>query len=181
VDDADAAGFDTFTLVGHSMGGLTITEVANRWPLRVEQLVYVAALYLDPGETVSSLFAGIGRPPAIGDQTGCQAVPELDVAHQMFAGDVDLDVFAQSYERLVPEPNGLFLDTLSGRPRGTESVYLRCARDAILDEHLTASILANLDPDVVVEIDADHDVMLSHPAVLAAVLNGVPSRAPEPG
>ena len=42
--DVDAAGFERFVLVGHSMGGLTISEVAGRAPDRVERLVYVSCM-----------------------------------------------------------------------------------------------------------------------------------------
>src|SRR5512132_554588 len=44
VQDVDAAGFERFALVGHSMGGLTISEVARRVPDRVEHLVYVSCM-----------------------------------------------------------------------------------------------------------------------------------------
>src|SRR5438445_12470251 len=42
--DVDDAGFERFVLVGHSMGGLTISEVARRAPDRVEHLVYVSCM-----------------------------------------------------------------------------------------------------------------------------------------
>jgi pimeloyl-ACP methyl ester carboxylesterase len=42
--DIDGAGFERFVLVGHSMGGLTISEVAHRVPDRVEHLVYVSCM-----------------------------------------------------------------------------------------------------------------------------------------
>src|SRR2546430_4380333 len=42
--DIDGAGFERFVLVGHSMGGLTISEVARRVPDRVEHLVYVSCM-----------------------------------------------------------------------------------------------------------------------------------------
>src|SRR6266567_3930993 len=42
--DVDAAGFERFVLVGHSMGGLTISEIARREPERVEHLVYVSSM-----------------------------------------------------------------------------------------------------------------------------------------
>src|ERR1700709_2603922 len=44
IADADAQGFDRFVLVGHSLGGVTITETAVRYPGRVAALVYVGAL-----------------------------------------------------------------------------------------------------------------------------------------
>jgi pimeloyl-ACP methyl ester carboxylesterase len=49
--DVDTAGFDRFVLVGHSMGGLTISEVARREPDRVEHLVYVSCIVPREGES----------------------------------------------------------------------------------------------------------------------------------
>ena len=40
--DVDAAGYDRFVLVGHSMAGLTIPEVARLAPERVAQLVFLS-------------------------------------------------------------------------------------------------------------------------------------------
>src|SRR5688500_13251582 len=54
--DADAAGFDRFVLAGHSLGGVTITETANRAPERIAHLVYVAALAPPPGACLFDLF-----------------------------------------------------------------------------------------------------------------------------
>lgn len=49
IDSADAVGFDRFGLVGHSIGGVTITETAWRHPQRVAHLVYVGVLVPAPG------------------------------------------------------------------------------------------------------------------------------------
>ncbi|HUJ64070.1 MAG TPA: alpha/beta fold hydrolase, partial [Acidimicrobiales bacterium] len=41
IEEADAAGYSGFALVGHSLGGVTITETAFLHPERVTHLVYV--------------------------------------------------------------------------------------------------------------------------------------------
>ena len=69
IADIDAAGFDRFVLVGHSMGGLTIPEVARRIPDRVGHLVFVSCL--DPaGSRVDHRRApgGRARADARGDE-----------------------------------------------------------------------------------------------------------------
>src|SRR4051794_4413190 len=50
LQDADDVGFHRFVLVGHSLGGLTISTVANVAPDRVGALVYLAALAPAPGQ-----------------------------------------------------------------------------------------------------------------------------------
>ena len=46
-------------LVGHSMGGAVISHVAQKYPERVLQLIYVAAMLPDSGESVSSIIDAI--------------------------------------------------------------------------------------------------------------------------
>src|SRR4029453_17135729 len=53
--DADTAGIERFVLVGHSMGGLTISQVAGRVPDRIEHLVYVSCMV--PPEGASAIEA----------------------------------------------------------------------------------------------------------------------------
>src|SRR4029077_15843100 len=51
VSAADAAGLDHFVLVGHSLGGLTITEVTRRAPERIDHLVFVSCMIPPEGGT----------------------------------------------------------------------------------------------------------------------------------
>jgi pimeloyl-ACP methyl ester carboxylesterase len=172
LEDADAAGFERFALVGHSMGGLTITETANRAPDRVARLVYVAALALAPGQTIFGLFVG-DAAPAVEDPTGVQMPPDEATVRAMFAEDVPVDAFRDHYHRLVPEPIGLFVETVSGYDSGVPATYVRCTRDATVDGPRVDEMLGHLRPDEVVDLDADHDVMLSQPALLADHLNRI--------
>jgi pimeloyl-ACP methyl ester carboxylesterase len=73
----------------------------------------------------------------------------------------------------VPEPIGLFLETVTGYDSGVPATYVRCTRDATVDAARVDEMLGNLQPEEVVELDADHDVMLSRPELLADMLNGV--------
>jgi pimeloyl-ACP methyl ester carboxylesterase len=175
LEDADAAGFERFVLVGHSMGGMTITETANRAPDRVARLVYVAALVLAPGQTIFGLFAG-DAAPVVEDPTGVQVPADEATTRRMFAGDVPPDTFHEQYQRLVPEPIGLFVDTVSGYGSGVPATYVRCTRDATVDGPRVDEMIGHLAPDEVVALDADHDVMLSQPELLVDALAGVLTR-----
>jgi pimeloyl-ACP methyl ester carboxylesterase len=170
IEDADAAGFGRFLLAGHSMGGLTITETANRHPDRVAALLYIAALAPPPGTTVFGLYFGDGAPP-IDDLTAVQPVMPPEQARAQFAADLDDAAFEEMYARCVPEPIGLFAEGVTGYTSGVPATYVRCTRDGAVSGELTATMLTQLSPDRVVELDADHDVMLSQPALLAGLLN----------
>ena len=88
--DADAAGFDRFMLIGHSMGGLTISRTALEAPERVAHLVYVGALVLPVGMTVADKF-GVDIAPGQPD-SAMMPVMDEQLARTMFAGDMTDDV-----------------------------------------------------------------------------------------
>lgn len=47
-----ARGFDRFTLVGHSWGGMVITGVATRLGARIDALVYIDAFLAEDGQSL---------------------------------------------------------------------------------------------------------------------------------
>ena len=56
--DVDAAGYDRFVLVGHSMAGLTIPEVARLAPERVAHLVFVSCTVPPEGGSIVDILDG---------------------------------------------------------------------------------------------------------------------------
>jgi len=176
IADAVAAGLSKMVLVGHSMGGITITEVANRYPDRVAHLVYVAALVLPPGATVFDLYS-LDQAPAAADPAGVMPLLDESIAHQMFAGDLSPEAFALAHAQCVPEPVGLFGATVSGYGSGVPATYIRCRRDGAVSVEVADQMVERLQPVAVRDIDADHDIMLSQPDVVVDLLNGVATEA----
>lgn len=76
-------------LVGHSYGGVVISEAGN--DPKVERLVYIAAFAPDAGESVQTLIAnppkGAPQPPILPPQDGFLALDKAKFAAS-FAGDV---------------------------------------------------------------------------------------------
>jgi len=172
LEDADAAGFDRFVLVGHSMGGLTLTATAAQAPDRVTSLVYVAALTPPVGMSTNRLFFG-DEAPVIDDPAGVQPLASREAARALFAGDLDDAAFDAMYARCVPEPIGLFLATVPHYDSQIPAITVRCTRDGAVPEALATMLAAQLNPTRHHEIDADHDVMLSQPGALADIINEV--------
>jgi pimeloyl-ACP methyl ester carboxylesterase len=165
LEDADAAGLSRFVLVGHSMGGITITETANRHPERIAHLAYVAALVLD-----LYFGDGVSRPD---DLAGVMPLMDEATARQMFSEDLSPEDFAEVHRQCVPEAVGLFAATVSGYDSGVPATYLRCLRDGAVPAEIGEEMIKRLDPSRLIDLDSDHDVMLSHPSLLADHLNEV--------
>ena len=90
-------------LVGHSYGGVVITEAGNH--PNVAGLVYVAAFAPDKGESVSSLIQnpppGAPVPPILPPQDGFLFLDRAQF-HASFAADVSADAAAFMADSQVP-------------------------------------------------------------------------------
>ena len=181
IEDADAAGLQRFVLVGHSLGGITITEVANRHTDRVVHLVYLAALALPPGRTVFDLYFPDGGAPALDDPGGVIPLSDHGTVDLLNADDLSAEVFAAARARCVPEPVGLFTATVSGYGSGVPATYVRCSRDGAITAEMTDEMLQHLGPAALHQFDADHELMLSHPELVGGLLNDVADRTARTG
>jgi pimeloyl-ACP methyl ester carboxylesterase len=164
LEDADAAGFERFALVGHSLGGVTITETAYRHPRRVTQLVYIGALVPPPGASASIVMTGA-------DLDSLGLMPE-DPARSLFGNDLTDDQWCEHFAGLVPDAVGIMNARLTGHPTGIPITYINMTQDVPVPPALAEQMIANLGPGVTRHtIDAGHTVMVSQPERLAEVLN----------
>ena len=169
IDEADTAGFARFGLVGHSLGGVTITETAYLYPERVSHLVYVGALDPPPGSSASILMTG--------GQLEAMTPMSEERARSLFGNDLTEEQWAHHFEGLVPDAVGIMNAQLSGYPSGLPTVYVNMSEDVPVPLSLADQMAANLGPGVArLKIDAGHTVMVSQPERLAAIVNDVVAR-----
>jgi len=183
LDAADDAGYERFVLVGHSLGGLTIAEVARRAPQRVVHLVFVSCIVPPDGQ--SSLDA---LPPDVRELAaeavratvrGGTAVGNMDEAtlRRMFCNDMTEGQAAFVLAHCGAEVPSVLAErvTRRGIPLTLPKTYVRLSRDQSLapdtqDEQIAALRASPGGAVDVVELDTGHDVMISAPAALARVL-----------
>jgi pimeloyl-ACP methyl ester carboxylesterase len=188
IADIDAAGIDRFVLVGHSMGGLTIAEIARRIPARVKHLVFVSCIVPREGQTMVD-----GLPAEIREMTraAIARAREGDVAalgvgtdealqRHMFCNDMSEEQTRFVLDHCGPEAPAVFEEAVrrTGIPPGLPKTYLRLLRDQALSPDVQDEQIANLRASPggevrVVELDTGHDVMISRPDLLAEVLNRI--------
>jgi pimeloyl-ACP methyl ester carboxylesterase len=166
-------------LLGHSMGGMPISAAAEREPGRVRALVYLCAFLPRDGE---SLLDVEGRNPTpsvpplvVPDAAGKTLTVPPEHHRTLFYGDVDEAGMAEAQARLTPQPVAAFQAhvSLGEAFDGIPKHYVECTRDGAISIELQRDMAAATPRVVVHSLDSDHSPMLSRPAELAALLDGI--------
>jgi pimeloyl-ACP methyl ester carboxylesterase len=189
--DIDAAGIDRFVLVGHSMGGLTIAELARRVPERIEHLVFVSCMVPPEGglvldgvpqythEAAHDVLAATERDAASDSAAPRAGLKEASI-RRMFCNDMDEAQTQFVLDHTGTDAFAVFGKTVSrvGIPPSLPKTYVRLARDQALPPADQETAIERLREcpggDVnVLELDTGHDVMISAPKVLATALHQI--------
>ena len=100
-------------LVGHSLGGMTITQVAERLPEQVAWVVYLTAMMPKNGQNRSDLaeFEGPEKMAAkrIISEDGLSSTMPEEIIPPTFYGQCSAEDVARAIERLVPQATEPFL------------------------------------------------------------------------
>ena len=166
LEEADAAGFATFALVAHSLGGVTISETAYRHGERITQLVYVGAIVPPAGSSAATVM--IGQDVSQDDPF----VVSEEFARPAFGNDLTEEQWVAHAASLVPDAPGIMNGVITGLPSGIPVTYVNMSDDVPVPPALAEQMAANLGSDVVrVTLHAGHTVMVSQPKALADVIN----------
>ena len=163
-------------LLGHSRGGLVISEAAELAPHAIRRLVYLSGFLLPAGQSMQSAMA---RPEAGGEpdylrpaRGRCLAVA-APAAIPRFYHLASPDMAAAAAARLHPEPLGSFSApaTLTAARFGqVPRAYIECAEDQVVPLALQRAMRAALPCAPVLTLASDHSPFLSMPERLAAAL-----------
>jgi pimeloyl-ACP methyl ester carboxylesterase len=156
-------------LVGHSYGGVIISEAGNN--PHVEALVFVAAFQPDKGESLASL--GASMPPA---STAVTPTPDgfLFIAPAAFRSDFAADLPAPTADRMsrsqVPLSLRAASATVTSPAWKTKRSYAVVAtQDRSLHPDLQRRMYKR-SGTIATEVAASHAVYISQPAAVAAVI-----------
>ena len=166
-------------LVGHSYGGVVITEAGNH--PKVVRLVYIAAFAPDTGESVASLI----KDPPPGTPGAAHLAPTRGISffldstkfHDSFAADVDpekADFMADSQVPWGLEALGGAVEQPAWRTK--PSWYLVATEDKMIPPP-AQRFMSNRAGATVTEVAGSHAIYMSQPAAVAALIeqaaNGV--------
>jgi pimeloyl-ACP methyl ester carboxylesterase len=158
-------------LVGHSYGGVVITESGN--DAKVKGLVYVAAFAPDTGESVSSLIAnpppGAATPPILPPQDGFLLLDRAKFA-AAFAADVKPAQAAFMADSQVPWGVAALQGQVTTPAwKSRPSWYLVTADDHMIPAPAQRQMAARAKATVVTTA-ASHAVYVSKPQVVADLI-----------
>ncbi|HEX7525719.1 MAG TPA: alpha/beta fold hydrolase [Gaiellaceae bacterium] len=172
-DRVEAAG-EPVVLVGHSMGGISITQAAELVPERIATLVYVTAFLPGDGQSLVQLADGdpsaLVQPNLVVDEAAGSCVIDEQARQAVFFGECSEEDASWAVAQLVPES----LAAVAAPVRITEEcvgavarVYIECERDRAISIAKQRQMWADRPCAQVFTLDADHSPFLSRPRELA--------------
>lgn len=164
-------------LVGHSRGGIVISQTAELVPDRISLSVYLTAILMKNGE---SGLDSAQLVPAGDLQARDYEPTEDDLAfkvgpdHALSYGQSPPHLVERALEHMTPEPRFALFTPLSlsedryGRVR---RAYVECLADETVPPSLQSAMQAREPCEIVRAINTDHCPTYSAPAQVAAVLD----------
>lgn len=164
-------------LVGHSMGGMVITAVAEKIPAKISKLVYIGAFLPSSGQALTDL--AFSDPDS---KLGPLLVPSadqltLDVKRDsltwLFINDGTEADKLRVLDNYRPEPAIPFTGkvTLTNDGFGSvEKVYIKTLQDIVISPKLQDRMIAGAGIATVYSINTSHSPFLSQPKELSELL-----------
>jgi pimeloyl-ACP methyl ester carboxylesterase len=150
--------------VGHSYGGMVVTEAAAD---RVRHLVYLSAFVRDRGQNLVSVFGDNPSQDLTPTADGSAVLPADPM--RMFYNGVLADVAEAAVRRIVPQSIASLSEPLTRAAwRDIPSTYVISDRDqgvpAALQERMAEHCTVRH------HLDTGHSALLSHPSLIAGMI-----------
>lgn len=178
------ASEDPAILVGHSMGGVTLSHLADIMPEKVSKLVYLTAFMTTPGKTANDYIMAHAENPVCAPLWAV-LTPVNEFAGLELAGDKPADVKEAFYGDCSDEdialsaanvvsintiiPNVYAPTTLAAHERH----YITCSEDRAIPLQAQQEMIAEIPGTIVHEMGTSHSPFYSEPAKLAEIINGI--------
>jgi pimeloyl-ACP methyl ester carboxylesterase len=158
-------------LVGHSYGGVVVTEAGNH--PKVAALVYIAAFAPDTGESVSSLIKdpppGAPVPPILPPQDGYLFLDKAKF-HAAFAADVDAEKAAFMADSQVPWGVGALSGEISEPAWKSKPSWYLVATDDHMIPPPAQRFMSERAGSTVIEVPGSHAIYVSQPQAVVTLI-----------
>ena len=158
-------------LVGHSYGGVVITEAGNH--PNVTRLVYITAFAPDKGESVSTLIQdpppGAPVPPILAPQEGFLFL-DRSKFHESFAGDVEEEKAMFMADSQVPWGVEALSGTINEPAWKTKPSWYLVATDDKMIPPPAQRFMSQRAGAMVDEVAGSHAIYVSRPDAVATII-----------
>ncbi len=184
IEDLLAAETEPLILVGHSMAGMVISQVADNIPARVRGLIYLSAFLPRDGDSVFSLMethevahgpSHIRRVMKFSEDKR-QVNLDPDLASTLFYPDCPRGTASWASRQLGAEASLALSGKVSisrGGFAGVAKAYVHCLRDQVLPLAQQGWMLERQPCPLVHNLDSGHSPFLSQPGALAHTLDSI--------
>lgn len=157
-------------LVGHSYGGMVITELADH--PKVRHSVYLAAFWPQRGQSLLDLLGDNPIPTWIipRDDGALGTTDDFELARDSLCADLDRDRTRDFLSRMVLQSAAAFAAPSTAPDRGHPTTYMIAAQESDNCIPVPAQEAMSANADTVVRLPAAHMVQLSRPDELAEAL-----------
>lgn len=170
--------FEPVVLVGHSRGGIVISEVAQIVPDRIQTLVYLAAFLVPNEKTLADMLALVpGKAVAEGaivmDEGGLTSTISPAKVAPVFYNTTPDALAARAAKLVCREPLMSFvtpIKTTAARFGSVKRAYIECTQDNAIPIELQREMQKALPCKPVVTLETDHSPFFSAPDALGRAL-----------
>ena len=161
------------TLVGHSLGGVTLSKVAELAPEHVRALVYVTAFLLRDGESAREILLedhSIVRSSRKISDDGLTSRLLDDKLRDALCADCSTDDVERARSLIVPEALAIArtpVHTTAKRFGHVPRFYIECLRDRIIPLQAQRRMVASTPCIQVFSMDTSHSPFFAAPKALA--------------
>ncbi|MEH6739979.1 MAG: alpha/beta fold hydrolase [Sulfitobacter sp.] len=178
------ASSESVVLVGHSMGGVSLSYLAEEIPGKIAKLIYLTAFMTAPGKTANDYIMGHAENPVnaplfgalepVNDRAGIRLKEEApDQIREAFYGDCsDEDV-------ALPAKNATVINTsipniyTPTKIAVHERHYIQCTNDRAISLQAQNEMCDDVPGTQIHGMETSHSPFYSQPEVLAKIISGI--------
>jgi pimeloyl-ACP methyl ester carboxylesterase len=179
--EALAAQEEPVILVGHSLSGLLLSQIAEQYPTKIQQLVYLTAYLLQDGETVLQAAQrdtdALAFAHAILDETGSSFTYPPEKLKEFFYADCSEADIERAKQLTVPQsmqPGSVPLHVTAERFGQIPRVFIECLQDKVISPAFQKQMYSGAWPcQKVFTLETSHSPFFSAPERLSTLLLSV--------
>jgi pimeloyl-ACP methyl ester carboxylesterase len=164
-------------LVGHSMGGMVITSVAEQIPSRISKLVYIGAFLPASGQSIGDLAmtdAGSKLGPLLIESADHLTLDvKKDSLTMLFINDgtqADKDRVIANYRAEPAIPFGNKVTLTDAKFGAVNKVYIKTLNDIVISPALQDRMIAATGIKAVYSVNTSHSPFLAQPKAVSDLL-----------